>query len=42
MKRLAGQRTVDHLNRPNLDYAMTFRRVKAGCLGIDDDLTHSC
>jgi hypothetical protein len=42
VERLAGWRTVNKLNRSNLDYAATFRVVKAGCLGIDDDLTHSC
>ena len=31
---------VNKLNRPNLDDAMTFQRVKAGCLGIDHDFTH--
>jgi hypothetical protein len=40
MKRLAGSGTVDKLNRPNLDDAMTFRRVKAGSLGVDCDFAH--
>ena len=31
---------VDKLNRPNLDDAMAVERVKAGCLGVDDDFTH--
>jgi len=29
-----------HPKGPNLDHAMTFRWLKAGSLGIDDDLAH--
>jgi hypothetical protein len=41
VKRVAGWTTVDKLNRSNLNDTMAFRRVKAGCLGIDNNLTHA-
>jgi hypothetical protein len=31
---------VDQLDGANLDDAMTAQRVKAGCLGVDDDFAH--
>jgi hypothetical protein len=40
MERAAGQRVVDQLDGPNLDDAMAAQRIKAGRLGINDDLTH--
>jgi hypothetical protein len=41
VERVASWATVDQLNRPNLDDAMTVRRVEASGLGIGDDLAHS-
>ena len=41
MKRAAGRRMVYQLNRPNLDDAMAVQRVKAGCLGVEDNLTRA-
>jgi hypothetical protein len=35
-----AQRIIDQLDGANLDHAMAAQRIKAGCLGIDDDLTH--
>jgi len=40
VKRVAGYGAVNKLNRTNLDDTMTVERVKAGCLGIDDNVTH--
>jgi hypothetical protein len=40
VERLAGWRTVELLNRPNLDDAMAVQRVEASYLGVDDDFTH--
>jgi hypothetical protein len=37
-----AQRIIDELDGANLDHAMAAQRIKAGCLGIDDDLTHGC
>ena len=39
VKRLAGRRAVDQLNRPNLDDAVAVQRIEPGCLGIDHDFT---
>ena len=35
-----GWRMVDQLDGADLDHAMAAQRIKASCLGIDDDLTH--
>jgi hypothetical protein len=40
VKRVAGYGAVNKLNRTNLDDTMAVERVKAGCLGVDDNLTH--
>jgi hypothetical protein len=40
VKRVAGYGAVNKLNRPNLDDTMAVERVKAGRLGVDDNLTH--
>jgi hypothetical protein len=42
VKRAAGRRVVDQLDGADLDDAMAAKRIKAGCLGVDDDRTHSC
>ena len=36
VKRQAGWRAVDKLNRPDLDDAMAAQNIKAGRLGIND------
>ena len=40
VKRVAGYGAVNKLNRTNLDDTMAVERVKAGYLGVDDNLTH--
>ena len=35
-----GWRMVDQLDGADLDHAMAAQRIKASCLGIDDDFSH--
>jgi hypothetical protein len=40
VKRAAGRRAVDQFDGANLDDAVAVQRIKAGGLGVDNNLTH--